>query len=139
MEKELTKDLSLYRFKKAQDFLDVAIELFKEERFGHAQNRAYYALFTAIRSVTALAGFDSSKHSGVIAFFNQYYVKTGIFKPETSNVIRTASMFREKSDYEDFYVAEKDDTENLIQVVTGFIIDVKNYLMNQQLIVENKK
>ena len=93
---------------------------------------------TAIRSVTALVGFDSSKHSGIIAFFNQYYVKAGIFNPETSNVIRTASMFREKSDYEDFYVAECDETEHLIGIVTSFLIDVKNYLENQG-VVEQKK
>lgn len=55
-----------------------------------------------MRAVNALDGFDSSKHSGVIAHFNQSYVKTGAFPPSTSAVIRRAAMLREKSDYEDF-------------------------------------
>jgi uncharacterized protein (UPF0332 family) len=32
-----------------------------------------------MRAVNALDCFDSSKHSGVIAHFNQFYVKTGKF------------------------------------------------------------
>jgi uncharacterized protein (UPF0332 family) len=27
-----------------------------------------------MRAITALAGYDSSKHSGIIAYFNLYYV-----------------------------------------------------------------
>ena len=34
-----------------------------------ANNRAYYSIFHAIRSVLALDGFDSKKHSGVISEF----------------------------------------------------------------------
>ena len=54
---------------------------------------------------------DSSKHSGVIAHFNQYYVKTGIFPPVMSDIIKSASYCREKSDYDDFYIVSKRDVE----------------------------
>lgn len=50
------------------------------------------------RSLTALDDFDSSKHSGVIAYFNQNYVKTGIFDKGTSKIIKSASIMREQSD-----------------------------------------
>ena len=48
-------------------------------QFKSSVNRSYYAVFHGLRSVTALDQFDSSKHSGVIAYFNYTYVKEGIF------------------------------------------------------------
>ena len=38
-------------------------------------NRSYYAIFHAMRAMNILKGFDSSKHSGVIAYFNKEYRK----------------------------------------------------------------
>lgn len=125
---EKIKELSLYRFNKAVNSLSISEKLFAEGEYGYSQNRAYYALFDAIRSITAIDGFDSSKHSGVIAHFNQCYVKTGIFSQNTSNIIRLASMLREKSDYEDFYEPDEEDTKEIIDSVRMFINDVSNYL-----------
>lgn len=36
-----------------------------------AINRSYYAIFHGIRAINILDGFDASKHSSVIAHFNQ--------------------------------------------------------------------
>ena len=58
---------------------------------------------TAMRSITVLSGCDSSKHSGIIAYFNQNLVKTGDFDKEASKIVKKASFLREKSDYEDGY------------------------------------
>ena len=44
---------------------------------------------------TELDQFDSSKHSGVIAFFNRSYVKSGIFDKSISKMIDTAFRLRE--------------------------------------------
>ena len=101
-------DLAIYRYTKAKDCLNIAIKLYNDKEYGYAQNRAYYALFDAIRSITVLDGFDSSKHSGIIAYFNQFYVKTGLFKPETSVIVKKALTLREKSDYEDFYIPNEE-------------------------------
>ena len=125
---EKIKELSIYRFNKATNNLSVAEKLYEDGEYGSSQNRAYYALFNAIKSITAIDGFDSSKHSGVIAHFNQCYVKTGIFSQNTSNIIRLASMLREKSDYEDFYEPDEEDTKEIIDSVRMFINDVSNYL-----------
>ena len=83
-------DLSKYRLEKAENNLKLAKKLYDEEIYGAALNRAYYAAFDAMRAVNVFDLFDSSKHSGVIAHFNMQYVKTGIFPPETSSIIRRA-------------------------------------------------
>ena len=82
MEGSIT-DLSKYRYESALDDLDTAKGLLRNGKFKASVNRSYYAIFHALRSVTALDQFDSSKHSGVIAFFNRTYVKEGIFDVET--------------------------------------------------------
>ena len=45
-------------------------------------NRAYYAMFYAVLSLTALRQEITSKHSGVVAFFDRNFIKTGIFPRE---------------------------------------------------------
>ena len=87
-------ELAKYRYEKAVHSHKIAVMLYENGEYGYAQNRAYYALFDAMRSVTALDGFDSSKHSGIIAHFNKNYVKTGIFPQNTSRIIKKASMLR---------------------------------------------
>ena len=57
-------------------------------------NLADYAVFYAIRSVNALDGFDSSKHSGVIAHFNQQYAKNGVFQKDISGIIKLVYGYR---------------------------------------------
>lgn len=79
-----------------------------------------------MRAVNVLDEFDSSKHSGVIAHFNQYHVKTGDFSKEASKIIRTSSEMREHADYEDFFVASRQDAEEQVQksqIFHEFIID----------------
>ena len=70
------KDLSKYRFETSLENLEDARIMFENGRYKNALNRAYYSIFHAVRSVITLDGFDSSKHSGVISYFNQNYVKT---------------------------------------------------------------
>lgn len=97
------KDLSKYRFECSIESLEDAKIMFENKRYKNTLNRAYYSIFHAIRAVNALNGYDSSKHSVVIAYFNQAYVKTGIFEKEASKIIKRASESREKADYLDFF------------------------------------
>lgn len=129
---ESIKALSDYRFEKARQSLSVAIKLYEDNEFSFSQNRAYYAVFNAMRSVNAFDEFDSSKHSGVIAHFNQFYVKTGIFNSEVSSIIRRASRLREKSDYEDFYEPDESETKELLTQTTKFLSYVEEYLNGKE-------
>lgn len=63
-------DLSKYRLESANDDMVAAKILYEAKQFKSSINRSYYAIFHCLRAVLALDGFDSSKHSGIIAFFN---------------------------------------------------------------------
>lgn len=122
------EELTKYRLEKAKRNLEVVDCLLEDEFYNFAINRAYYAAFDAMRAVNARDGFDSSKHSGVIAHFNQNYVKTGFFNAETSKVIKRASTLREKSDYEDFFEANEEEAKEAYELVKRFVADVETFL-----------
>lgn len=122
------KDLSLIRLNRAEEMLVAAKKNYLQDEFKTALNRSYYAIFHAIRSVNCLDGFDSSKHSGVIAHFNQYTLKPGKMDPEYSNIIKRASYCREKSDYDDFYVVSKKETEDQLYNAETFVKAVRVYI-----------
>ena len=78
--------------------------------------------------MTALDGFDSGKHSGIISYFNKTYVKEGIFDKSTSKIIDKAFKIRENADYQDLYVVSKKDTEEQIRNAELFIEIIHEHL-----------
>lgn len=68
------------------------------------------------------------KHSGVIAHFREKYVKSGIFSKELSNIVGQASLIRNQSDYEDFFLASAEDAEKQLLDAAEFYAAVANYL-----------
>ena len=97
------EDLAQYRIKRAWEMLEAAKENLKIGQYKTALNRSYYAVFHAMRAANILRGFDSSKHSGVIAFFTKEFLKTEYMDRKLSFIIKSSSLLREKSDYDDFY------------------------------------
>lgn len=131
---ERARELSKYRFETSLEALSDAKIMYENERYKNTLNRAYYAIFHAIRAVNALSGFDSSKHSGVIAYFNQNYVKEGVFTKELSKIIRMASENREKADYLDFFIALKEEAERQILRAEEFVDAIKMYLESEKVL-----
>lgn len=118
------RDLSVYRIEKAKELLSQAEALLKMASYDGSINRSYYAIFNAIRALLALVSLDSQKHTGVIAFFDRYFVKTGICEKLYSQIVHTAFEARQASDYQDFYrpTAEQaqqqfDNAKSLIRAV----------------------
>lgn len=121
-------DLSEYRFESACDDLESAHILLKDGRFKASVNRLYYSIFHALRSVTALDQFDSSKHSGVIAYFNRTYVKENIFDKSISKLVDTAYRLREKADYQDFVIISKEQAQEQLAKAEQIINMLEPYL-----------
>lgn len=127
-------DLARYRYECSIESLEDARIMYENGRYKNALNRAYYSIFHAIRAVNALDGYDSSKHSGVIAHFNQEYVRTGIFDKEASKIIKKASESRERADYLDFFVASKSEAEQQIKRAEDFHTWIYEYLKTKNII-----
>lgn len=63
--------LSKTRLAIAQERLDFAEKILELGDYKTVANRSYYAVFSAMRAVLALDGFDSKKHSGIISEFRK--------------------------------------------------------------------
>ena len=121
---DITKvDLSRYRFRKAEEMLASARRDMEAKDYASANNRAYYAIFHAMRAVLALDGEDFKKHSAVIARFTLNYLKPEILPREYSKLISNASLIRNRSDYEDFYICSVADTNALFSGAVTFCGD----------------
>ena len=123
--------LSKYRLAKAEETLETAKRDMNAEDFASANNRAYYCIFHAMRAVIALDGEDYKKHSAVIARFTMNYLKTEILSREYGKLISNASLIRNRSDYEDFYICSIEDTQKLVEGAENFLRSVNAYLQQR--------
>lgn len=131
MEHNYKIELSKRRLEIAHERLTTAKAMLELGDYKASANRLYYAIFSAMRAVLALDGFDSKKHSGIIARFRQRYIKTGILDTEMSKIIDDLEVIREDSDYDDFYIILKEDVEIQAKRAEYFVSEVESYLQNQ--------
>jgi uncharacterized protein (UPF0332 family) len=73
-------------------------------------------------------GFDSKKHSGVIAYFREKYIKTKIFDGAYSAIIGSAFNMRNSSDYVDFFETTLDAARAQVENAQLFLCAVEAYL-----------
>lgn len=128
---EQQKDYARYRLDRALEDLQSAQKLFTDGHFRAANNRAYYAIFHAIRAALALKRVDSSKHSGVIAEFRRLFIKEGLLPVEISQMIGSAFTIRNASDYDDMFIASKSETKEQIENANYVYEQIKKYIDKQ--------
>ena len=122
------KELCRYRLQQAEESLTVAKTCLEGEFYKDSINRSYYSVFYAIKAVLALGSVDFKRHKDVVSYFNKEYVATEKFPKTLGRKIGNLKQIREDSDYDDFYVASKEDTEEQIKTAESVIRSVKEYL-----------
>ena len=125
------KDLCLYRIQTAKESLKSAKILLAAEEYKGSNNRAYYAIFHAINAVHALNGKSFKLNKDAIGNFNKDYVKTEIFPREIGRKIGEAEEIRHASDYDDFYIAIREETERQVMVAEEFLRLVERYCVSE--------
>lgn len=111
--------------------MKIAKNLLINGEFLDALNRSYYSVFHGIRALLALDGVNYKKHSSVISYFNQYYIKIGIFEKELARIVTSASEYRNDSDYEDFFIVSKEEVEEQVLNVEVFLNRIEIYFKNK--------
>lgn len=119
---------SKYRLDTAKTNLNTARLLYEAKDYKASVNRSYYAIFHALRAVNVLENFDSKKHSGVIAHFNEFHVKSGHFNSGISKIIKACFLIRQDADYEDFYVISADEADTQITNAEAVLHQIENFL-----------
>lgn len=121
-------DLVKHRLDMAADKLKSAKILLDERQYKDSIGRSYYAIFSSLRAVLAIEEKDFSKHSAVIAYFQKEYIKTGKFHIKYSKYVQQAFQIRNSCDYDDFYIASKEEAEEQYNRAEELLKEVKEFL-----------
>ena len=130
MSARISIELSNHRLEQAKEELEDAELLFDKKRYKSANNRAYYAIFHAIKAVLALEPIDFKRHTDIQAYFNKNYVNTEIFPKSMGRRISKASQVREDSDYDDEFIVKAENTQEQIDTAKEMIQLVELYIKN---------
>lgn len=121
-------NLAKYRIDTARETLNVAKECLENKHYKDSINRSYYASFYAARAILALERIDFKRHKYVIAYFNKNYVATGIFEKDIGRKLARLQQKREQSDYDDFFIASKEEAQKQYNNAENIISAIIEYL-----------
>ena len=88
---EKKRDLALYRLQQAEESLDEARFLFEGQKSPRSViNRAYYTMYYSVLALLIFESYSSSKHSGVLSYFNQRFIKGNLIPQDVGRAINRA-------------------------------------------------
>ncbi len=122
------RDLTQYRISISKERLEDAKTLLELGSFKGSINRSYYSIFSSVRALLAEEEVDFKKHSAVIGYFRQHYIKTGVFDSRFSKYVGEAFEIRNNCDYEDFFVVSKEAAEIQYNNAVEFYEEIKKFL-----------
>ena len=63
-----------------------------------------------------------------LAYFNKHYVNKGKFSSELGRKIAIAEKIRNASDYDDFYIASKEETQRQLNTAIQMIEEAEKFI-----------
>jgi len=119
---ENNKELIKYRIERCDCTVEEAKIAIDLKKLHLAYNRIYYSIYYIVSALSLKSNFITSKHSGLLAWFNKEFINTGIVSKEYGKIYYKAFENRQESDYEDLITYNikyvKVDYENMLKFVT---------------------
>ena len=130
MDKEQSLILAKLRLDRARELLTESQELLEKGAYKSANNRAFYAIEKSIKALLATELVEVLTHNGALKQFNIIFIYkgNGTFTPEDYQKIARAEQIRNASDYDDFYLASKDETRQQVENAEYLVEKVENYI-----------
>lgn len=131
MDKEQGMILAKIRFDRAKELLEESKELLKKGAYKSANNRAFYAIEKSIKALLATELIEVATHNGALKQFNFAFIYKGdgTFSPEDYQKIARAEQIRNASDYDDFYLASKEETRQQVENAGYIVAKVEAYIL----------
>jgi hypothetical protein len=127
--------LALHRLQQADESLEEARFLYEGRKSARSIiNRAYYSMFYSILALLIYEPFSSSKHSGVISYFNRNFIKAGIFSKRLGRGVNKAFDLRQRGDYREQVNLTTEEVEPFLDLAREFIDSIRQYLKDKNLI-----
>lgn len=128
MSTQQLRALVAYRIEQAQETLHEAKILRTAGTLRGSVNRAYYTMFYAALALLATRQVGTSKHSGVLAMFDQEFVKTGLFARSLSRSFHLAFSRRQVNDYGEMSALDEQVVDKMLQDAEEFLAAAQTFL-----------
>lgn len=115
---------------RAGDSLEAARHLAATGYHDFAASRAYYAAFYAATAALLAEGFETSKHSGVIAAILQRFVRTARLGVDQGKALNWLFELRDVGDYGVMAHISQQEAEQAIAVAESFVAAIKKLIGN---------
>ncbi len=120
--------LAKYRLEKAREELKSARQSYVNKLLSVFLGSSYYSIFHSVRTLFALEGVDSKTHKGVSHLFNLHFIKTKLLPVKMNEILSGAFEMRLDSDYEDFYIASKEEAKEQIDNAEFFQTEILKFI-----------
>lgn len=131
MDKEYAQILAKLRLERAIELLSEAQELLVKGAYKSANNRAFYAMEKSIKALLAIAGIEVQTHSGGLKQFNFEFIYKGdgTFLQDDYQIVASAERIRNASDYDDFYIASREETQKQVSNAEYIVRKIEKYIV----------
>ncbi len=131
---EKRRELIRYRLRQADESLEESAFLLAGRKSPRSIiNRAYYAMFYAILALLVDEPYASSKHTGVLTYFNRHFIKGGLLPEALGRALNKAFELRQRSDYREYVEPTREQVAPFIKESEVFIGAVKDYLTERHI------
>ena len=134
MDESHYESLVSVRFDRAKELYSEAKELVKLDCYKSANNRAFYAIEKCIKALLATRQMDVQTYNGAVSQFNLLFIhqENSAFTKADYQKIAKADRIRNASDYDDFYIVNKEETKELLEFVKDFLEKSGEYINNDR-------
>jgi len=96
-------------------------------------NRAYYAMFYAVLGLFLKTNvtLKTSKHSGIISMFDQFFILTGKIDKQSSKTLHKMFNARQVADYKELVEVTPAEAEEAIGAARKFVTEIKKLISKE--------
>ena len=118
---------------KANKFLEQARKLFAIEAYDSSLLTCYQAIFLSAKSVLFKDGYREKSHACVTRYLEENYVKPGKLDIKWLELLDRFRDMRHDDEYNVFFMASKENCEEIIEFADEFIAAMRKIIHGQNL------
>lgn len=133
MDKEYYEFLAKVRMDRSKELYTEATDLLEKGSYKSANNRAFYAIEKGLKALLAMEQIEVGTHNGALKQFNYAFIYNGdgTFTSEDYKTVASAEQIRNASDYDDFYIASKEETSQLVINTENILDKIEKYILDR--------
>ena len=117
-----------YRIEQAHEAIEEAELSINHNKLKMAVNRIYYGMFYILSALALKYKFKTSKHQGLIGWFNKNFLKNKKIDRKYGTILKDAFNNRSEGDYGAFIRFVKTDVIKSFEEMKDFISTLEKYI-----------